>query len=544
MHAFPSSLLLACAVLLFASVAVAEQTVRTVALSGQSAPSSIGGQFGNFSGLSLNDRGQVAFAGTVRETMHPTDGFIGSGFWLAGPNGSLSNVIVSDDPIPEAGASARFGRVRSGGGAQPPGAGLGNGSRNSLMLNDFGDVVIRGSFSWPNGAADEDPLATGVLRWSHRSGVSPVVQIGRALPGENGEMVTLRAIDRIAIDENGAVNVIGLLVDAFEGGIWRAASGSTIEPRFVPGSFAGNDPPVEIDIVRTLEIARPRFTDKGGFVAAAGQPFGVWAERDGVAPQLIATSASPAPVAGLNGEFFTGFFSPTISNNGDIAFLSTFSLDPGGGPLRNHALFVDQGQGALEIVARVDDRIDSDTKSYRLASLIRPGLQSISAADDGQLVVNAHIDPLDNPAEQELQTILVQSADGQLKPLAIEGDPTPRLPGRQFESFEDVRISGSGQVVFTAVTARGGGSHDSLWAQDPNGDLQLVAHVGGVLDVNDNPDIQDERTISAMTFRGLNGSPDLFDINDAGEVAFMVSFTDGTSGVFVSRVAAIPEPGT
>jgi hypothetical protein len=54
------------------------------------------------------------------------------------------------------------------------------------------------------------------------------------------------------------------------------------------------------------------------------------------------------------------------------------------------------------------------------------------------------------------------------------------------------------------------------------------------------------RSTPRLSLRGNSGanSDQGSGFNDAGQVAFVASFTNGTSGVFVSDLAPTPEPGT
>jgi hypothetical protein len=86
-----------------------------------------------------------------------------------------------------------------------------------------------------------------------------------------------------------------------------------------------------------------------------------------------------------------------------------------------------------------------------------------------------------------------------------------------------------------------------IWATDLNGQLRLIVRTGDLFDVNDDPLVSDLRTISFLTFQEWSGNEDgrRSAFNDLGQLAFHASFTDGTSGIFVSNlVAVVPEPRT
>jgi hypothetical protein len=86
-----------------------------------------------------------------------------------------------------------------------------------------------------------------------------------------------------------------------------------------------------------------------------------------------------------------------------------------------------------------------------------------------------------------------------------------------------------------------------LWATDPSGATQLIARTGDALEVAP----ADFRTINGLSFVGISGSGSgstgnsdgrRSAFNNFGQLAFAATFTDGTSGIFVSNRVAIPEP--
>jgi hypothetical protein len=74
-----------------------------------------------------------------------------------------------------------------------------------------------------------------------------------------------------------------------------------------------------------------------------------------------------------------------------------------------------------------------------------------------------------------------------------------------------------------------------IWAQDRDGVLQLIVREGQQLDVDDGPGI-DLRTINCLCY----ATPPT--INNLGQVVFRAAFTDGSQGIFVSNLVAVPEP--
>lgn len=80
-----------------------------------------------------------------------------------------------------------------------------------------------------------------------------------------------------------------------------------------------------------------------------------------------------------------------------------------------------------------------------------------------------------------------------------------------------------------------------IWASDLEGNLNLVVREGQQIDVNNDPAIDDFRTICELEFGSVpSGNEDGRDsvLNDSGQITFGASFTDGSSGIFVSSKVA------
>lgn len=111
-------------------------------------------------------------------------------------------------------------------------------------------------------------------------------------------------------------------------------------------------------------------------------------------------------------------------------------------------------------------------------------------------------------------------------------------------SFGGPVLNGAGQTAFTATLT--GADVDNtndrgLWATDLDGLVTLVIREGDLFDVDDDPINEDYRTVaSIINYVGIgNEGGRASSFNDAGQLAFSATFTDGSSGVFV---ATIPEP--
>jgi hypothetical protein len=128
---------------------------------------------------------------------------------------------------------------------------------------------------------------------------------------------------------------------------------------------------------------------------------------------------------------------------------------------------------------------------------------------------------------------------GDLALVVRESDQAPgALDGALFKEFSNLTMMGTGQLVLTSTLM--GSNIDTtndvgLWAQDPNGLLSLIVREGDPFAVAPG----DVRTVSFINFAPpTGGTPP---VNNRGEIALHLLFTDGSSGIFVAR---IPEPGT
>jgi hypothetical protein len=138
-----------------------------------------------------------------------------------------------------------------------------------------------------------------------------------------------------------------------------------------------------------------------------------------------------------------------------------------------------------------------------------------------------------------------------LRLLAREGDQVPDLSdGIHFGEFyfsDSPILNANGQSAFTArLTGVGIDSSNnmSILAEDMTGNVHLIARTGNLLDVSDDPMNPDMRTIGALSFQTRSGNDDgkASGFNDRGQLAFWARFTDGTEGIFVSNLVAVPEP--
>ncbi len=137
---------------------------------------------------------------------------------------------------------------------------------------------------------------------------------------------------------------------------------------------------------------------------------------------------------------------------------------------------------------------------------------------------------------------------GNLAVVAYRGAQAPGTPdGVTFAGFDlrSLVLNDAGQTAFVA-SLTGSSVNDTndlgIWATDRNSVLQLIAREGELLEVAPG----DFRTVYSFDFIGGTGNSDgrASGFNNRGQLAFHARFTDGSRGIFVSNLVAVPEPSS
>jgi hypothetical protein len=107
-------------------------------------------------------------------------------------------------------------------------------------------------------------------------------------------------------------------------------------------------------------------------------------------------------------------------------------------------------------------------------------------------------------------------------------------------------LNAAGRVAFFATIVGPGvtsSNNHGIWAQDPFGNLQLIAREGNQLQVA--PGVFHTIIMNGLEFAGGSGNDDgvRSGFNDRGQVAFFAAFDDNSSGIFISN-AVVPEPSS
>jgi hypothetical protein len=264
---------------------------------------------------------------------------------------------------------------------------------------------------------------------------------------------------------------------------------------------------------------------------------GVWIWEQGTLG-LAARVGGPVPDAGPD-AVISRLYQPSINDAGQLVF-SGHVGGPGVDDTNNDAIWVG-ANGAYQLVARQGDPAPGAGAGVIYRSNYTTGAR---ISGDGQVVFHHWLSGAGVDNTNDLGIWMGHPGDVRL--VVREGDPSPgATTGAVFKELFDFTLNRAGQIIFGANIS-GPGIYTTndfgLWAAGPDGEIDLIAREYGLFDVNDDPLIEDLRTIRKIAFAaGSNGEDGLHRMfNDAGQLSLRLYFTDGTEGVFV---ATVPEPG-
>ncbi len=513
--------------------AEASDTLRTVAFTGDAAPARAGDvqhdpifiSFGilGFQDVVLNDHGQTAFVsyiGSETPPMPPDFFFPRDAIVRERSDGTLSLVAQGFDPVPES-MNGEFS---------------GFFLRNSEpSVNNRGQVAFAVPFA---GAFVDDG---GVLE--------PIF-------GEN--MTDLIPGKRLATSPNDLrFNDLGQA--SFTVGIFEPGAGTTDDR----GLFLGEAESSDLTLVIRSEDRPPSFEDffirsisnrslnnngELGFLSfliadRVSAPNGT-AILGGEPGSLSVAAYRGNPVPAMGGG--TGSLTvreirenSAFNDAGAMAFVATVE-GPGVDFSNDHALFRGGLGEEIKMIARAGSPAPTSAPDEYY-----DGISSDSIINGGgQILFTAAFDGVGvNDANNNV--LLRYHPDGGVEVIARDGDPAPGAENGvnlgASRTFLDFALNGLGQAAFVAGLSD---NSTALYAEDLSGDLTLIVRTGDLLDVSDDPLMPDLREVQSFEFIGGSGNQDgrRSAFNERGQLAFTASFTDGSQGVFVSDLVAVPEP--
>jgi hypothetical protein len=315
-----------------------------------------------------------------------------------------------------------------------------------------------------------------------------------------------------------------------------AHSGQTFAPN---RTFAtdGNFSHPSINASGTLAFSM-RYVDTSTTPVTGGSSVFL-ATPTGVLTEVLRTGVeTPAPglpgytVSSVNGVRLG------LNNAGHVAFTGSVSLTTGGGS--GTGLFTNAG-GTLRPVAVTGLTLDPRRNSP-LASVADFALNG-----DGRVTFFATVG---SGAYSTTGLYQTEANGGALRALAVPGDSVPGVPGTlEWVGFlvhppYALSVNAGGQVAF--MSGLTGTDQPGVFLAEPNGVLRGVAYPGQVWDLDGQPGGETRVVRAAILNYGTSGGQDGFasSLNDLGQLALTLQFTDNTSGIYVVNLTPIPEPAT
>ncbi len=367
---------------------------------------------------------------------------------------------------------------------------------------------------------------------------------GDAAPGlGSGIEFTMFQNHELRLNNNGRIAIKAYLSGTSNfGSVWAESSTGSLGLVAQDGEIApGTDMPWT-----GSSFSEVAFNDNGQ-VAFSGRVTlnpdflgGVWRGSPGeVSPVIVPNE--PAP--GTTSQFRSGN-SPQINNSGQVAFVGALVGTSQG---RDSGLWSEGRGNGLELIAREGDQAAGSTADVLYRFIQNPLINDAGDVAFFSTLSGAGVD-------SESDTGIWRSlASGETQQLAIEGGQAVGTDVGVFYTIAtglSLHLNGQGRIAFASGLRGAGVTADNaagLWAEDSKGELQLIARSGDLLEVVDEDGNVSFRTISTLSFASRvlnsgNGASKPSSFNDLGQIVFEASFTDGSNGVFVSNLVAVPEP--
>ncbi len=275
----------------------------------------------------------------------------------------------------------------------------------------------------------------------------------------------------------------------------------------------------------------------GGVISQVNDQ-GIWSQSPG-GLALVARAGSQAPGTPQGVTFASNFFPPALNNAGQTVFSAALV----GGVDDFDAGIWSKDSSGLVLVARSGTPAVGTPVGVNYTQLYGavPVLN-----DAGQIAFSAKL--TGSGVDSTNDGGIWLGPANNLALIVRSGSHAPGTPaGVNFTSlgYFAPSLNAAGQIAFLGLLT-GSGVDDTnwagIWATDPRGDIQLIARYGDLLEVAPG----DFRTIAELGVAdgsGGGGDGGAGGFNDLGQIAYWARFTDGSDGVFVSSLAAVPEPG-
>ncbi len=501
----------------------------TIFLSGNPAPGT-GVNFSYFFFPVINDAGQIAFRGGL--TGAGVDDTNDLGMWITDTvSGEIELVARTGDPAPGTGVNfSLFSPER--------------------VLNAAGQIAFGQPLSSSTLSSNRAIWTTDAVSGT----LELVASIGDPAPG-TAPGVNYRHFRFPVFNEAGQIAFNGRLTGAGvdntnEDGIWITdAVLGTLELVAREGEPApGTEPGVYFGSLYFPML------NGAGQIAFGGvdntNKVGIWI-TDAVSGEieLVARTGDPAPGTDP-GVYFASLSQPSgLNGAGQIVFAGIVRGAGVDSPNSGGIWVTDAVSGTPELVVRNGDPAPGTGQNFR-------GVSSPVLNGAGQIAFYGKVNNTSGDFVIDEGMWVTDAVSGTPELIARSGDPAPgTAPGVYFGNLYGAPVlNGAGQTAFRAlvISDEDRVGKDGIWATDRDGLLTPIILQDQLFDVSDDPLNPDLRTVRGISFSqntfnilttgNEDGRPSPF--NDLGQLVFTAHFTDGSYGLFVSNVVAIPEPSS
>ena len=531
----------------YTTIAVTDRTAAPSAGAGATFAS-----FANFDpvGAAINDPGQVAFHGILREGTGDVTGSTNQGMWMTSPEGTLLEVLRAGVTVPSGIAAGN----RFAGGRTPVMNEDGRLAFQTFLRQGTGDTTSQNDESvWAFSA--DDGLALIARQGSsgtsapYAPGTAPGTKFFRFEPAEYPPVLN----DAAAIAIRASLRQgTGDATSSTDSGIWGptvtaafgliARKGTTQVGGTATGTrFEGFGEPVLNDLGQVVFRADLRI---GTGDVTGGNAEGIWRTTTDPTPVLVARTGVTHAWGTAAGTRFNSFGEPTVNNAEHVAFAAALRTGTGDAtPVNASGIWGPTPSSALDLIVRAGSGPAPGTNGTFRAF----NSPVLNAVDQVAFVGSLRQDSADVNGTND-SGVWGPRGDGTLALIAREGMDAPGtaegVKFAEFTSRSDPVLNAAGQIAFMAGLRSDSprapidsANDEGIWLYNPWQDaLVLIAREGDRFDIGDGSG----RTVASVAMLSRAGGQDgrATSLNENGQLAFVLGFTDGSQGVFVADVHA------
>jgi hypothetical protein len=509
--------LLACHVLAVTSLfsSFAEGSVRKVVLSGDQVPGAGGAQLELLANAVFSRGGFVAIFGKLGGAY--VDDATSLAIWSGHADDALRLIAREGDPASTSGTGS-LNRID-----------FNSYTGDSLRVNNAGKIAF---FGYDKGEAIDSTSNELIWTADFNGSVTQVARTGDAAPGTNGKAFRSLAPQYsgpfVELNNAGEVAFVGRLsfdhevFDPGDKGIW-SDRGGTMELIVRVGDNVPNATGATYSDIYDVQLNDVGNIAFGGEFVEAGytldRDFGLWSSDRTLGMRMVYRRGDL--IDGSSGRQISGTFDSTLTALGQVAMIPGFD----GPDSSAQGVWIEHPGVGLQKVLTPSDFTRSGERvgSFKNCCLTTNDVGGVGFTTDqgGNWAM---------------------TVDGDIRQVADTGMSAPGLPNTTFDNMNSPKLNNHGKAAFETIlrtrtftpghTEPAVSIADSIWAETVSGELKPIFTQGDVIDVEDGPSV-DLRTVQRLALLG---------IDDRGRVAALLFFTDHSRGVFISDVAAIPEP--